>query len=261
MANDSNNESTDTTSCKGKEDVNQHKADSLDRSSGSQVVRKHMTLVRGGTKPTSLPALHRGQRNHSSCKGALPDHHNQHKTDMLNGIWPGSHNVQLLNQFVEMHFFGNWTAYLYFAKWGKTKQDVDPDAVVWLGGWLLANAKKGGGKKETKGKYCIGSHGGVMEDSNMCNKTCDVPHAHSNDSQLKNWKTSPKFSSSTPCHADLRTIFPIVAQACTQEEHARDEMVEEEIAQQEREEQVTADRFQARKEKFAAAADTKINGP
>jgi hypothetical protein len=38
-------------------------------------------------------------------------------------------------------------------------------------------------------------------------------------------------------------------------------MVEEEIVQQEREEQATAARFQARKENFAAAADAKINGP
>jgi hypothetical protein len=86
MAIDSNNKSTDTASCKGKEDEDQHKADSLDRSGGSQAAQKHTSLVRGGTKPTSLLALHRGQRNHSSCKGALPDHHDQLKTDMLDGI-------------------------------------------------------------------------------------------------------------------------------------------------------------------------------
>jgi hypothetical protein len=38
-------------------------------------------------------------------------------------------------------------------------------------------------------------------------------------------------------------------------------MVEEEIVRQEREEQATAARFQARKEKYASAADAKINGP
>jgi hypothetical protein len=86
MAIDSNNKSTDTAFCKGKEDKDQHKADSLERSGGSQAARKHTSLVRGGTKPTSLPALHRGQRNHSSCKGALPDHHNQLKTDLLDGV-------------------------------------------------------------------------------------------------------------------------------------------------------------------------------
>jgi hypothetical protein len=112
-----------------------------------------------------------------------------------------------------------------------------------------------------KGKYCIGSLGSVMEDSNMCNKTCDVPLAHSNNSALKKRRTSPKFSSSTPHHANLRTIFPTIARARTQEERTRDEMVEEEIVQQEREEQATAAWFQVRKEKFAAAADAKINGP
>jgi hypothetical protein len=71
---------------------------------------------------------------------------------MLDRIWPGSHNVQLLNWFVEMHFSGNWMAYLYFAKWGKTKQDGDLDAVLWLGNWLLAYAEKGGGKKEMEGE-------------------------------------------------------------------------------------------------------------
>ncbi len=110
MAIDSNNKSTATASCKEKEDGNQHKANRLDRSSGSQAAQKHMTLVRGGAKPTSPPALHHGQCNLSSCKGALPDHHNQLKADMLDGIWPGSHNVQLLNWFVEMNFLGDWTA-------------------------------------------------------------------------------------------------------------------------------------------------------
>jgi hypothetical protein len=38
-------------------------------------------------------------------------------------------------------------------------------------------------------------------------------------------------------------------------------MVEEEIVRQEREEQATAAWFQACKEKFAASADAKINGP
>jgi hypothetical protein len=142
MAIDSNNKSTDMACHKGGEDNDQHKADSLDRSGSSQVAWKDTTLVRGGTKPTSLPALHRSQRNHSSCNGALLNHHNQLKTDMLDGIWPGSHNVQLLNWFMEMHFSGNWMAYLYFAKWGKTKQDGDSDAVVRLGDWLLANAEK-----------------------------------------------------------------------------------------------------------------------
>jgi hypothetical protein len=82
-----------------------------------------------------------------------------------------------------------------------------------------------------------------------------------NNSTLKKRKTSLKFSSSTPHHKNLWTIFPTIAQARTQEERTRDEMVEEENVQQEREEQATAARFQARKEKFAAAADAKINGP
>jgi hypothetical protein len=86
MAIDSNNESTDTALCKGKEDKDQHEADSLDRSGGSQVARKHTSLVRGGTKPTSLTALHRGKHNHSSWEGALPNHHDQLKTDMLDRI-------------------------------------------------------------------------------------------------------------------------------------------------------------------------------
>ncbi len=73
-------------------------------------------------------------------------------------------------------------------------------------------------------------------------------------------ETSQKNSSSTPCHTDLRTISATIARARTQEERARDEMVEEEIVWQKREEQATAAWFQARKEKFATAADANING-
>jgi hypothetical protein len=159
-----------------------------------------------------------------------------------------------------MHFSGDWTMYLFFAQWGETKQDGDLDAVIWFGNWLLADAEKGGGEKETKRKYCIGNLGGVIEDSYMCNKTCDVRFAYLIDNALEKRKTPPKFSPLTPCHADLWTIFPTIAQARTQEERARDEMVEEEIAQQKGEEQATAVWFQARKEEFATAADKKISG-
>jgi hypothetical protein len=51
MAIDSNNKSTDMASCKGKEDKDQHKSDSLDRSNGSQAARKHTSLVRGAPNP------------------------------------------------------------------------------------------------------------------------------------------------------------------------------------------------------------------
>jgi hypothetical protein len=39
------------------------------------------------------------------------------EVDILDVIWPGSHNVTLLTHFVSCHFAGDWSAYLLFAHW------------------------------------------------------------------------------------------------------------------------------------------------
>ena len=56
-------------------------------------------------------------------------------------------------------------------------------------------------------------------------------------------------------------MFPSAARARTQEDRDRDEIMDEELAQQEKEENAAAARSQARREKFAAAANLKVNGP
>jgi hypothetical protein len=33
------------------------------------------------------------------------------ETDILDGVWPGSHDVTLLTRFVSCHFNGDWSAY------------------------------------------------------------------------------------------------------------------------------------------------------
>jgi hypothetical protein len=39
------------------------------------------------------------------------------KVSILDGIWPGSHNITLLTRFVACHFAGDWNNYLLFAHW------------------------------------------------------------------------------------------------------------------------------------------------
>ena len=56
-------------------------------------------------------------------------------------------------------------------------------------------------------------------------------------------------------------MFPSVACARSQEDHNRDEITDEILAQQEKKETTAATRSQAQREKYAAAANLKVNGP
>ncbi len=68
-----------------------------------------------------------------------------HKGYMLDGIWPGNHDIQCLTRLVNMHFSGDLTAYLSFAQLGETRRNEDPDAVVLLNAWLPELSEEGGG--------------------------------------------------------------------------------------------------------------------
>jgi hypothetical protein len=43
------------------------------------------------------------------------------KVSILDGNWPGSHNITLLTHFVACHFTGDWNSYLLFVYWADSQ--------------------------------------------------------------------------------------------------------------------------------------------
>ena len=52
------------------------------------------------------------------------------ETDILNGVWPGLHDVTLLTRFVSCHFDGDWLAYSQFLHWADARLLDQPGAEI-----------------------------------------------------------------------------------------------------------------------------------
>ncbi len=177
----------------------------------------------------SPPKVHRGLIP-SGTYTALLDNCND---DILDGVWPGLHDIQLLTCFVMTHFSGDWTSYLHFAKWADSRLLTAPGSLILLEGWLQSKYGREDGLRDgaaSKTRYRLGSLGGIVMD-NMCNKTCDPPLLTVGD-VVSTFKTPTKCSSSTPCYINIRKLFPAVACTQTLQELAMDQMMEEEIVLQ-----------------------------
>ena len=92
------------------------------------------------------------------------------KTDILDGIWPGSYNATLLTHFVTCHSSGNWSAYLPFAHWVDSKSLGRPGTSISIDEWL---SLKSGWEDdmEDDGGACGDSQGGDVGHNKLCNKT------------------------------------------------------------------------------------------
>jgi hypothetical protein len=190
------------------------------------------------------------------------------KDEILERIWPGTHDPHLLTLFVSSHFSGNWTAYLPFPRWADAWSMTAPGVPIWLDHWLEEEEDKvdnNGGDAGGRGLGSCGNSLGINS-INMCNKTClALPLAHlgSNASGATVYPCSTlsakegQRSSSTIQHLDIQLMFPLVARKLTPQERARELMMEEEITLQAREQQVVARQVQAFREKFAVAANEK----
>jgi hypothetical protein len=95
---------------------------------------------------------------------------NKKETDILDGIWPGSHNATLLTRFMTCHFSGDWSVYLPFAHWADSKSLGHPSTSISIGKWL---SLKSGWEDDVEddGKACGDSQGGKV----VCNKLCNKP--------------------------------------------------------------------------------------
>jgi hypothetical protein len=190
------------------------------------------------------------------------------KNEILEGIWPGTHNPHLLTRFFSSHFSGDWTGYLPFARWADAWSMTAPGVPIWLDNWLEEKEDKVVDDRGNAGGGRLGSHGDGLgvNTINMCNKTClALPLAHLG----SNASGATVYLRSTPStkegqqsllaiwHSDIWRMFPPVARKLTPQEQARVLMMEEEIALQTREQQAVARQVQALWEKFAAAANEK----
>ncbi len=99
------------------------------------------------------------------------------EANILDRIWPGSHNITFFTHFVFCHFAGDWSAYLLFAHWVDSRLLEHQDSEIHLNKWLSLNLDLDDGGAPGVGKSgnddgAPGDHGGGGLDHNiLCNKT------------------------------------------------------------------------------------------
>jgi hypothetical protein len=161
---------------------------------------------------------------------------------MLDGIWPGRDDTMTVQCYVTMHFSDDWITYLYFAQWGDAQIAANPQTIVRLEDWLLVSEEDSGGR--IKGEGLLQSPRPLTEtdDGAMIGRTRNA--SLPDPTQEIGNKRPP----TAPQQLNLRTMFPSVACARSQEDRDRDEIMDEELAQQEKEDIAAAARSQARRE-------------
>ncbi len=101
----------------------------------------------------STPKVHHGRTPADTGSVSL----DAGNDDILDGIWPGSHDIQLVTHFVMTHFARDWTAYLHFAQWSDPRVLTDPGTTICLDDWLQTKSgKEDGLREDTVGEtwYC-----------------------------------------------------------------------------------------------------------
>ncbi len=104
------------------------------------------------------------------------------EVSILNGIWPGSHNITLLIHFAACHFTGNWNSYLPFPHWADSQALESPSSYIRLVTWR--SLKSNGGDlspfpSSGNSERALGSRPAVgpkemhnkLLGHNLCNKT------------------------------------------------------------------------------------------
>jgi hypothetical protein len=78
--------------------------------------------------PVRLTTLFEGDGTHY--------HQELIESAIIDGIWPGNHDITLLTCFVDCHFEGDWNGYLYFDQWAEEQRLASPSASIQLDDWL-----------------------------------------------------------------------------------------------------------------------------
>jgi hypothetical protein len=62
---------------------------------------------------------------------------------ILDGNWPGSHNITLLTRLVACHLAGDWNSYLLFAHWADSQLLGNPSFSTQLDDWCYLKSNGG----------------------------------------------------------------------------------------------------------------------
>jgi hypothetical protein len=234
--------------------------------------------------------------SHGSVTGGTPANRvDTDEANMLDRIWPGSHNEVLHSCFVACHLTGDWMAHLPFVYWADAQYLEDPSALSSVSEWLSQKStsgqklQMGTGKRDREGggrdrpgllteggRRSAGINAGV---NNMCNKTCSiligpahfdtfggssataisrvrVPLVPTGPSPVLNRRLFAKRSSPTSGHPDICTIFPS-AWSCTLQKAAGAHLMEEEITLLAQGEAARAAWIKAQNERYTQASRIK----
>ncbi len=182
------------------------------------------------------------------------------ETDILDGVWPGSHDVTLLTCFVSCHFDGDWSAYSQFLHWVNARSLDRPGAEIQLDEWLLLKSSEAEDSEESGGELERHRGKGVVYNQ-LCNKTVLAAKPL----LLSLGAGSPPTGRPTdripsgrmaPGQPDIPSMFQAIW-TCTPIKLATEKVTEADIALQESEEALHLDRVEALRVKFAKATGTK----
>ncbi len=124
--------------------------------------------------PVPLAALAQRKADQGGCGS---------RTHLPSGRWLGTGDPSAISQFVALHFWGNWQAYIPFAVWADSRTLEDPDGAVYIKQWMESVEHDGSSKpaavatdyQSGNGKG-NGKNGGTLDGTdfplnNKCNKT------------------------------------------------------------------------------------------
>jgi hypothetical protein len=193
--------------------------------------------------PVCLTTLFEGDGTH--CHQELIE------SNIINGIWPGNHDITLITYFVDCHFDGDWNGYMYFGQWAEEQRLDAPSASIRLDYWLslkLDGADPYGLSSILSVEHTAGS----AEDTaynplvhKLCNKT-----AHNSVDSLPSITGRQSGTSSVKTltvQPDICTMFPAM-RAPTPDKIAAAKFMDEECVLQESAEETRVARMQAWKE-------------
>jgi hypothetical protein len=94
---------------------------------------------------------------------------NKEEADILDGFWPGSHNITWLTHFVLCHFAGDWSAYLHFPHWVDAQSLEQPGSEIHLDEWLSLKLPSVDDSDDKDNPLDCGN--GALVCNQLCNKT------------------------------------------------------------------------------------------
>ncbi len=175
-------------------------------------------------------------------------HHHQEliESNIIDGIWPGNHDITLLTHFVDCHFNGDWNVYLYFGQWAEEQRLAAPSASIQLDDWLSLKLDGADpyGLSSILGVECMAGSAEDTACSPLVHKLC---HKTAHDYSLPSITGRQSGTSSAKTllvQLDICTMFPVM-HARTPDEIAAAKFMDEECVLQESVKETRVARMQA----------------